>query len=169
MGSLVSYFIAGLPRSRTAWLSVFMSQGVYCHHDGFNGCQSIDEYKKKIKGCGDSSTGLTLIDVNKVFPSSKVVIIEKSELELGRCIEWCDRVYGSDSQDEILKMNDKLLKIKGLRIKQSEINERLQDIWSHLVSTKWHDRYKRLIDFNIQSNPFNIDFKATKALHASIQ
>jgi len=170
MGDCLSYFIAGLPRSRTAWLSVFMSQsGMYCHHDGFNGCKSMFEYGRKIKGCGDSSTGLTLIDLNKVFPDSKVVVIEKTELELGQCIEWCNLAYGGDSRDQILKMNDKLLKIKGLRIKQSDIDSRLQDIWGHLVPTKWHDKYKRLTHFNIQADPYNIDLKAAKAFYASLQ
>lgn len=120
-------------------------------------------------GCGDSSTGLTLIDVNKLFPESKVVVIEKSEKELNKCIEWCDRTYGGDSQEELVMMNKKLSKIKGLRVKQSEINNRLEDIWAHLINTKWNDKYKRLADFNIQSNPYNIDLKAAKSLHASIQ
>ena len=146
-----------------------MSQGAYCHHDGFNGCQSMDEYRKKITGCGDSSTGLMIVDLNKEFPQSKIVIIKKSELELNRCIKWCDKTYGGDSRKSIFEANEKLLNIKGLVIDQSDINERLKEIWTYLIDKEWHDKYTRLIDFNIQSDPYNIDFGAALRLHESIQ
>ncbi len=166
----MSYFIAGLPRSRTAWLSVFMSQsGYYCYHDGFNGCKSMKEYRDKIKGCGDSSTGLTIIDLNKEFPDSKVVVIEKNRDEIEKCIEWCSRTYGVDAREQILEMNKKLSKIKGLRIQQSDIDKRLRDIWAHLTTQNWNERYRKLSDFYIESDPFNIDLHSAKSFYESIQ
>jgi len=166
----VSYFIAGLPRSRTAWLSVFMSQsGIYCHHDGFNGCSSLGEYKDKVKGCGDSSTGLTVIDINQEFPDSKVVVIDKNEEELKRCIEWCKATYGGDAETSLKALYDKHKEIKGLHIKQYEIDNSLQKIWEYLVDTPWNDRYQELSNFNITSDPFNIDIEAARSLYASIQ
>lgn len=162
-------FIAGLPRSRTAWLSVFMSQsGVHFHHEGINGCHSIAEYQDKIKGCGDSSTGLVALGVD-VIKDSKVVIIEKDEEELKKCVDWCNKVYGVDSESFILQLNEKLNMLNGLVIKQSEINERLQDIWEYLVDTPWDDKYKNLVNFNIQVQSTSIDEEAAKALYESIQ
>lgn len=165
-----SYFVAALPRSRTAWLSVFLSQsGRHCYHEAINGCPSISEYQIKIKGCGDSSTGLTVIDIQKLYPESKILIIDKSDEELEKCIAWCDKTYSMDSRAFILEQHEKLSKLNGLRISQSDINNRLKDIWGYLIGTQWNDSYKRLLELNIQVQSTDIDKKAALALHASIQ
>lgn len=165
-----SYFVAGLPRSRTAWLSVFLSQSrQYCYHEAIDGCYSISDYKDKIKGCGDSSTGLMTIDVQKLYPKSKIVIITKNSEQLENCIGWCNEFYNMDSREFMLEQQEKLLKLDGLRINQSDISNRLEDIWSHLIGTEWNDIYKRLVGFNIQVQSIDIDKKAAMALHASIQ
>lgn len=159
--------IAGLPRSRTAWLSVFMSQsGVYFHHEALNGCHSIAEYKEKVKGCGDSSTGLIS---SGLTDNCKLVIINKTDDQIKRCIEWCDSEFNVNSKSFILAENEKLKKLNGLHINQSDINERLQDIWEYLVDTPWDDKYARLIDLNIQVQSTSIDEDAARALYKSIQ
>lgn len=157
----MSYFIAGLPRSRTAWLSVFMSQSnTYCYHDGCNGCNDLDEYWDKIEGFGDSSTGLVLIDINKLRTHCPIVIIDKNEAELERCIEFCSEISGQDSRKYITDLNEKLKKIAGLHIKQSEINSNLKRIWEHLVDDKWQERHTNMINFNIQTIDLSIDESA---------
>ena len=162
-------FIAGLPRSRTAWLSVFMSQSdVYFYHEAIDGCYSIEEYKNKIKGFGDSSTGLVLLDLN-LTQNSKVVVIDKTDEQIEKCIEWCDHTYGMDSREFILETNDKLKKLDGLHVNQSDIDSRLKDIWRHLVDTPWDDKYLRLTKFDIKVKSNEIDREAAKALYASIQ
>ena len=165
----ISLIIVGLPRSRTAWLSVFMSQSdVYFYHEGLNGCKTVNEYKEKVKGCGDSSTGLMSLGVDMIG-DSKVVVIIKNKKELDQCIEWCNKTYKVDSRSFILELNELLLKTKGLHVKQSEINDRLEDIWTYLVKDKWNDKYKNLVDFNIQVKSAGIDEEAAKALYESIQ
>ncbi len=158
---MLEYAILGLPRSLTAWLSVFMSQSnTHCYHDGFNGCYSVSEYIKKIDGCGDSSTGLMIMDFNKRFPNTKTVVIKKSESDLKRCIEWTDKMYGTDSKEPIMMLNDQLLNVEGLVINQSEIFDNLDKIWCHLVSDAWKSRYKNLTNFNIQIQSKLINEKA---------
>jgi len=162
-------FITGLPRSRTAWLSVFMSQSdVYFYHEAVNGCYSIEEYKDKIKGFGDSSTGLVSLGVD-IIQDSKVVIINKTDEQIEKCVKWCDHTYGMDSRDFILDINAKLKKLDGLHVNQSDIDNRLSEIWRHLVDTPWNDEYLRLTKFNIQVKSNKIDEEATKALYESIQ
>ena len=73
--------IVGLPRSRTAWLSVFMSQSsTMFHHEAINGCGSIEEYRNKTLRSGDS-TGFSFI-ADEVRAQEKIVIIKKNEKEL---------------------------------------------------------------------------------------
>ena len=157
----MNYFVIGLPRSRTAWLSVFLSQsGVYCHHEGLNGCKSLSEYKKKIGNDGDSSTSLMMFDINKMFPDAPIVVIEKNDIELQRSIKWCKDTYGIDDPAHMFRLNELLTRIDGLRIKQSEIDQRLPEIWDHLIGTKWKDEYAIIKEFNIQSDPYNVDLEA---------
>ena len=159
----MNYFIVGLPRSRTAWLSVFMSQSSkYCLHDGFNGCNNLIEYWDKLEEGGDSSTGLMMIDINKFKPDSPVVVIEKNEKELERCIKWCEETYGLDYRNHIYELHDKARMIEGLHIQQSEINSNLERIWSHLVDDEWSERYAELNNFNIQLASNDIDESAAR-------
>ena len=45
-----NFFITGLPRSRTAWFSAFMTaSGFPCGHELINNCETIEEYKEKIR------------------------------------------------------------------------------------------------------------------------
>lgn len=166
----MNYFVIGLPRSRTAWLSVFLSQsGNYCHHDGLNGCRTIDAYRQKIGTHGDSSTGLMMFDVDKLFPGAPIVIIEKNDIELQSCISWCNNTYQVDSRDHIKRLNGLMATIKGLRIKQRDINQMLPEIWAHLIGTRWKDEYANLTDFNIQSDPYAIDYlSALEIMHEAI-
>ena len=160
--------IVGLPRSRTAWLSVFMSQSkTYFYHEAVNGCYSIDEYNKKVKGCGDSTTGFSVLLDN--LKDRKVLIIKKDDSEIKECIKWCDENYIIDGAEVLSKMSDILSGIDGLVINQSEIDDNLEVIWEYLVDDDWHDKYKNLSKMNIQVNSTEIDLKAAVSLYESIQ
>ena len=162
----LNYFVAGLPRSRTAWLSAFLSQsGKYCFHEGINGCRSIDEYKAKIGDYGDSSTMFGVIDVNTLFPRAPVVIIEKNAIELSRCIKWCNETFNTDMADQVLQQSNKLMDITGMRVRQSEIDDKLQDIFEFLTDCEWREEYKNMKSLNIQADHRDIDIPALKALN----
>ena len=163
-------FVFGLPRSRTAWLSVFLSQsGIKFHHEALDGCRTIKEYSNKIKGCGDCTTGFYLLENSDILKGKKAVIITKDEDEIERCISWCDKEYGIDSAELISAWNDRLIQIDGLKIKQSEIDENLEKIWRYLTGKPWNGVYTDIVKMNIQVKSTNIDFEAAKALYESIQ
>ena len=45
-----NFFITGLPRSRTAWFSAFMTaSGFPCGHELINNCETVEDYKEKVK------------------------------------------------------------------------------------------------------------------------
>jgi len=144
-----------------------MSQSkTYFHHEAINGCNSLDEYSNKIKDCGDSTTGFIPL-LNKI-KGMKTVIIKKNKKEIDNCISWCDEQYKIDSKELVNDMSDQLNLIKGLVINQSEINEKLKDIWTYLVDDEWLDSYSDLTKINIQVQSHNIDETAARALHESI-
>ena len=98
-----------------------------------------------------------------------MVIIEKSSLEFERCVEWCDKTYGGNNRKIIIDLQSKLDNVIGLRIKQKQIDDNLENIWSYLINTPWDKKYKRLVNFNIQSDPFNVDLAAAKELIGNFQ
>jgi len=158
----LSFFVFGLPRSRTAWLSVFLSQsGIYCHHEGINGCKSMDEYKEKIAGCGDSTTAISFIDGHEDSP---VVIIEKTDEEFKRCVDWCSDFTGKDMMASMVLERDRLYSVKGLRVMQSDIDNRLEEVFTHLTGCEFKSWYANLSLLNIQSNPANIDVESMRLL-----
>jgi len=70
------FFITGLPRSRTAWFSAFMTASGYpCLHEGMNNCTTNKEYKEKIKDISDSNTGLVFID--NPYPERPLLVIHR--------------------------------------------------------------------------------------------
>ena len=159
--------IIGLPRSRTAWLSVFMSQSnTYFHHEAIDGCFSFNEYDEKTSVSGDSTTAFSLL-VDKI-KDRKVVIIKKNDKEFDACVEWCDKTYGIDSRDHLTEMNEKLSEIEGLIVNQSDIDDSLDDIWEHLVDDQWFEGYEDIKKLNIQVNKPTINEDAAKALYATI-
>jgi len=152
----MSFFILRLPRSRTAWLANFLTyDGMVCFHDGLNGVSSIDEYKKKINGCGDSNTGLALFDFERHFPDRKVIVIDSS---VERSIEFGKDIYGIDLTEEFIKLKKRLDIIAGMHISLSDIDRKLKEIWNYVYSIPFNeDRARELSEINIQANPYDID------------
>lgn len=154
------YFVFGLPRSRTAWLSAFLSQSnTYCYHEAINNCLTEQEYISKIEGCGDSTTAFPWCPVDE-YEGKPILIIEKSKDEFTHCIEWCDFTFNDDSKDILINQYDELMGIDGMRVQQSKIDESLPEIFEYLTGEEWRDRYAIMSALNIQADPKNINHSA---------
>lgn len=159
--SKLKYAVLGLPRSRTAWLSVFLSQsGIYCHHDGINGCFSMDEYKEKVADCGDSTTGFTHSNMDDL--KCPAIIIEKNNRQMQRCVDFCGEL--GVPPDVVLTMNDYLMSLPYQRIKQSQIDDKLPEIFEYLTGKEYKEQYGRLSKYNIQVPPEHVDRQAMSEL-----
>lgn len=111
------FLITGLPRSRTAWFSAFMTaSGYYCIHEGLNGCKSVSEYKGKIKYASDANTGYAY--TGQIIDDRPTVIIHK---------------YNHETPAGVVSS---LKSIKGLHILFDEIDERIAEIFSYLTGDK---------------------------------
>lgn len=138
------FFITGLPRSRTAWFSAFMTaSGYMCLHEGLNGCKSIAEYKEKIKHKSDSNTGFIFIDA----PIDRPILV----------------IHREDRHDGLFDNVD-LNKIKGLHVEFSDIHDRIEEIFTYLTGDKidWVI-YNIFKDLNI-TTMINMDAESAKAL-----
>lgn len=159
----MSYFVLGLPRSRTAWLSVFLSQsGIHCYHEGINGCKSLAEYKDKVSGCGDSTTAFNYM--GDLYCGHPTVIIEKNDIEFERCINWCKQSFGVDVRQAMAEQRENLHSIDGMRVMQSEIDSRLPEIFEHLTGGEFLPHYADLSRLSITSNINNIDIESMREL-----
>ena len=164
----MNFFVIGLPRSRTAWLANFLTQDRFCFHEGLDGCHSIKEYREKIgNDCGDSSTGLMLLDMNKEFPDSPKIIIEGRVKE---AIDYGYKTYGHYNPDYIHYLQERMDEIKGLRIQFDDIDSKLPKIWEYLIGTPYDEKRTELLKrMKIEvKDPFNYDIDAVKSLCNSL-
>jgi hypothetical protein len=79
-----TFFIVGLPRSRTAWLANFLTNGnSFCHHEAMRTCSNLDELAAKLDdhanfaeiGDADPTLCPILPQVIERFPAAKFVFI----------------------------------------------------------------------------------------------
>jgi len=114
----MSFFITGLPRSRTAWFSAFMTaSGFPCLHEGMNNCLTIKEYKDKVSNVSDSNTGFAFIE--NPYPNRPLLIIHRK-----------GRMNGVKG---MLKGSDKLKKMNGLHVNFEDIDIRIHEIFNYLT------------------------------------
>ena len=157
----MSFFIIGLPRSRTAWLANFMTYGgVYCHHDALNGCRSIEEYKDKIGNDGDSNTCMMMFDLKSHFPDRKILIIESDPK---RAEQYILENLGFDGSDWVNKAVDQMDSLGGLRVHFENINKRLRQIWEYLSDDPYNEKRGDMIkNLNVQSNIQDMNIESAR-------
>ncbi len=110
------FFITGLPRSRTAWFSAFMTaSGFPCGHELINNCETINDYKKKIEHLSDSNTAFAFI--GNPFPERKTLVIHREDAPHKEFIHNLDQ-------------------IKGLHIDYNDIDSRIGEVFFYLTNTK---------------------------------
>lgn len=164
-----TFFITGLPRTRTAWFAnLFTYKDSFCFHEAFKTHDTIDEYAKSIdklpykySGNSDCSIPFIINDLMSIYPKSKIVVIERD----------IDEVYNS-----LIKLfafdNTKLMNIllAGLRlieelkqnhpclvVQYNDINKRIKSIWEYCLPTVEfnQERYEMLKSLCIAINPKN--------------
>lgn len=102
----IPFLITGLPRSRTAWLSVFFN----CVHEGMNGHPTVRSMLDSLEGGGNSDSSLCLFAdqvLEEVARSEcRLVVIHRSEAEVRASLRqvWGNRM--GLTADEII---DKML------------------------------------------------------------
>jgi len=156
-----NFLVLGLPRSRTAWLSNFLTYGdVTCTHEGLNGCNTLQEYKEKFTNrSGDSNTGLALFDFEEQFLDFKTIIIDNT---IDASVKFAKEHYGADVAYTMNTLKDRLSSLDGLHVQYNDINNQLQEIWDYVSNDQFNEkRATSLINFDIQiMKPYHMDHQA---------
>lgn len=153
------YQILGWPRSRTAWLSNFLTYDKsFCVHEGMANrstktIRTVREYRglmkqleKKFPYAGDSNT-YALLHQKYVIPGARVVIIERDRNEVESTV-WSMGYHVNIPEIVEYPYNEQII------IPYHEINDNLKEIWDFCVPGSPYSKLRKLLlkDMNIQVN-----------------
>ncbi len=141
----MSYFLTGLPRSRTAWFAEFLPD---CLHEGMEGCRSRHEYVQKLGLQGDSSCALMYFPIADYFPEAPVVIVER---DLDAVIDSLDSVGLFNNRVYVMLIDSlkRLNAMPGTRVDFEHLD--LEEIWHILIGTELdYEHMARMDSINIQ-------------------
>lgn len=177
------FFITGLPRSRTAWLSLLLTHGSesFCHHDGLKGF-SVKGLVHEMRESGYTNTGdsdsallLHLEEVIRLVPDAKWVIVNRDPVasmdsywkEFGTRYPGSPKTY--QGIVDAFKLATKLFERAGcmlpkaLRVDFEDLESPIsgQKIWSHcLPGVEFPlDRWKALDTFRVNVIPQKLTLK----------
>jgi hypothetical protein len=151
----MNFFVTGLPRSRTAWFSKWLPD---CLHEGIEGCFNHKDFVEKLGNRGDSDSALMFFPIERYFPRSPVVIVERDFDEVMSSLDEIGLF--NDPVHEFMKESQKRLdKMKGMRVPFNDLP--LHDIWDYLIGTEFDKREANKMDStNIQHINYAPDFQA---------
>ena len=150
------FYIAALPRSRTAWLSnLLCTPKSFCFHEALARYGEIPRRGEIYLGSAE-----TCVDLIPTEKSPRIVSIHRnigesyesliSQFQIPKGIS--KRIYERELL-KVLKINANYLnKMKGLHINFHEIDDRIEEIWEHLLPDVPVDtgRIKEMQRLNIQ-------------------
>lgn len=117
-------YICGIPGSRTAWFSVFLTaNGVPCIHEPQNHCRTMDEYLGRINSYSESGTGLYFTRSHEVYRDRKILFIRQSG-------DKFDRTKGEYPLAD--ETQEYLYSIAGMTVDYEDIDSRLPEICEFL-------------------------------------
>ena len=154
---MANFFIAGLPRSRTAWFAAYLSaySGVRCLHEGLKGCKTPKAFVEKMVShrpavyVGNSDSGLPMCDIETMFPEARVVVIRRDMIDSFH--STLDALGATNPTNAMLDMfarlNERLIEMEGLHVEYDEIDKRMPWIHAHLhipYRSDIHDTFRKL-------------------------
>jgi len=162
---MIDFMIIALPRSRTTWLSNFLTTDkTFCYHDPLAEMSSYKEILElktdRITGIAD--TGVGYFDLS-MFPCRKLIIernLEDVNREMSKMLN-----IPVDMSDLQRRIED----IDGVRIQFDDINARLQDIWEYCTGLPYDAlRGESLKNYNVQIMHLPLDADRLNSLRKEI-
>ena len=123
------FMLMGLPRSRTKWLSEFLTYGsIRCYHERLSQLPSIAD----LSTMGDNGSAETFATsvwakVYDRFPDARYVVIKRDPAEVERSLAALG--YRPPVREMAKTLNAAEKGLPCLSIQYHEINDRLREIW----------------------------------------
>ncbi len=141
------FYILALPRSRTCWLSHFLTdESGECAHEGI----AYSDYPKGWEG--DSTTAYPWIK-NFIKKDDPIIVIHR---DIDKCLFSLEKAVGKKINRNLLEyLEEELNTIKNaIHIEYEDINKRLEDIWYYCGKKNYFDvdRAEKMINKNIQNH-----------------
>jgi len=150
------FVIFGLPRSRTKWLSSFLShENHVCHHDLTAEVSSLSELRDKLSVPGNGTSETSLAHgwpmLLSWFPNMKIVVIRRDVNDVMTSLEKCGLKI---PLEEIQYRNDRLDEISALprvmTVDFNDIDKMSRKILFHCHGYHVDDLWVKSHDANIQ-------------------
>jgi len=151
------FFITGLPRSRTKWFSEYFSgiSGVFCMHQGLNGCYSEKSLLNKMSHVdseyvGNSDSLLLMMNLSE-YPA--VIVDRDIEEVLYSLSENTDIILDEELIRRYRFMGKLKDKMPGFHIPFREINANLDLIHEYLIDIPFDSHYaSEMVRTNVQTH-----------------
>jgi hypothetical protein len=154
-----NFIILSMPRSRTAWLSLYLTlAGLACEHELIAKSDSFESAISKIKsqeiGCCDTGQILRLKEIKDEL-NPRILIIKRDINDVKDSLSK----IGINGVDELLSKQNDILNVASqendtLTIQFQDIDSRIEEIYSFLSGGLEFKKeiYDRVKDYNIQFN-----------------
>lgn len=155
---MTTFFITGLPRSRTAWMAALMTDAdTFCWHEAMNGCKTRAEFYGRMciggyQNVGNSDSGLVLTDFQRRWPHAPTVIIHRPYDEVMNSLQALG--------DYAIHRNwvDWIMQLKGLHVNFADLDERIPEIHRYLIGRDIDRRKLQLFQaMNVQLKAIETD------------
>ena len=137
------FFVLGLPRSRTYWLSVFLG----CAHEGYSYYSDYSDFMKS-KYTGDSTTCYPWI--KDYTNGCRKIVIERDVKEAFKASE---AIFDNISINTLIDIQYELNQVKDcLRINYDDISSNLEEIWKYCYDLPFDkERADKLNDIQLEN------------------
>jgi hypothetical protein len=154
-----NFIVLSLPRSRTAWLSLYLTlAGLPCEHELIAKSDSFESAINKIKaegiGCCDTAQVFKLKELKDEL-NPKILVIKRNVKDV---IDSLSKI-GITGIDEFLIKQSELLDQASmdegtLTVRYEDIDSRIEEIYSYLSGELEFNQeiYKKVKDYNIKFN-----------------
>mgnify|MGYP003658643839 CR=1 FL=1 len=161
---MTPFWITGLPRSRTAWMSAFLTNGdVFCHHEFLKDCTSREMFYEAMsvqdKRIGNSDTGLVVTDFQTRFPDSKTVIIDRDPVDVYVSLS---EIYEGINLDNFWSMVQDISELKGMRVPFDRLDDEMPNICEYLDIPYDKARHELFKILNIQTTDLVLRHETVK-------
>ena len=147
------FVVVGYPRSRTRWLSRFLTDDkISCLHEPLTLTrQDLYDFIKCGNGVSDSHLIMSIDDIIKCIPNVKIILIKRPRIEVVESLMNIGLALNVETMDKIDDIiNDLQSKPNVLTVDYKDINKHHKEIYEFAMGYECPEEKSKLININIQ-------------------